>query len=49
MENFARHEFDGDVDKKVKQELQIAKIPVKNFCLKSFQGSRGINLPKKNL
>lgn len=28
MENLARHEFDRNIDEKVKQELQIAKIPV---------------------
>lgn len=28
MDNFARHEYDGKIDVKVKEELQVANIPV---------------------
>lgn len=28
MDNFARYEYDGEIDYKVKEELQIANIPV---------------------
>ena len=28
MDNFARHEYDGKIDDKVKEELRLANIPV---------------------
>lgn len=38
MDNFARHEYDGKIDDRVKEELQIANIPV--FRLPYYMNTR---------
>ena len=40
MDNFARHEYDGEIDYKVKEELQIANIPV--FRLPYYMIEHGV-------